>query len=83
MYRVVFHLHAQKDLRGIPAKDQRRIAAVIGRLSINPFVGKKLHGERAGQWSFKIWPHRIIYIIDRKIVTVTIIAIGHRQGVYS
>ena len=44
--------------------------------------GKKLKGELAGQYSLAIKPYRIVYTVEKKVVTVTVLHIGHRQGVY-
>ena len=61
---------------------RRRINAAIDMLRENPFAGKKLQGEHEGTWSLRVWPYRIIYVIQRDIITVTVLRVGHRQGVY-
>ncbi len=83
MYRVIIQPKAGNQLKKISLKDRRRIVIVINDLAQNPFAGKKLEGEFEGQRSIRVWPYRFLYMIDQKIVTVTILKIGHRQGVYS
>ena len=82
MYIVDIKKKAQRELLALPKKDQLRVLGAMEILSKNPFVGKKLHGEYTGAWSLRVWPYRIIYTIHQHIVTVTVVAIGHRQGVY-
>ena len=82
MYRIVFRRRTEKQLRKIPARDRERILEAISSLGLDPFQGKKLEGDFDGFFAIRIWPYRVIYAIDRKIVTVTIVRVGHRQGVY-
>lgn len=82
-YFVIVHKRAQKEVQRLPKKDQKRIRDAIYSLHFEPFAGKPLHGELKGERSLKIWPYRIIYTIEQNIVTVTVLRIGHRQGVYN
>ena len=61
---------------------RRRVDATIDVLRENPFAGKRLEGEFEGTWSLRVWPYRILYTIHQEIVTVTVLRVGHRQGVY-
>lgn len=82
MYRVVVVRSAQKNMEKFPKKDQKRIAQAIDSLSSDPFRGKQLHAEQKGKWSIRVWPYRIVYTIEKEIVTVTVLRIGHRKDVY-
>ena len=81
-YQVISPAKVQKELNKIPVNYHRKIIAALVVLSNNPYSGKKLKGERKGEWSLKIWPYRIIYRIKKYQLVVLIIKIGHRQGVY-
>lgn len=81
-YRVVVVRRAQKEALKLPKKDQKRIAEAITSLQFDPYGGKKLHGDQEGKWSIRVWPYRIIYTIEKKIVTVTVVSIGHRKNMY-
>lgn len=81
-YRVVIVKSTQKEVLKFPQKDKKRIVEALTALSIDPFRGKQLRGDHAGKWSLRVWPYRIIYMIEKKIVTVTILRIGHRKDVY-
>lgn len=82
MYTVIMKPKAEKQLSKLQRKDQERISAVIDSLGEDPFIGKKLEGDLDGYYAVRAWPYRIVYEIERKIVTVTIVAIGHRKDVY-
>lgn len=81
-YAVEIKKKALKELQKLPQKDRRRIVAAFDLLREHPFEGKKLEGDHEGAWSLRVWPYRILYVIHEKIITVTILRIAHRQGVY-
>lgn len=83
MFEVVFTPQALKQLEKLGKKDQRKIRRVVDYLVEDPFAGKKMRGEYKGQYTMRAWPYRIIYTIQKKKVTVYVLAIGHRQGIYS
>lgn len=81
-YQIVVPSNVQKDLDSIEARQRARIIKAFDELESNPFVGKKLRGEHSGERTYRVWPYRIIYRIERARLIVLIIRIGHRQGVY-
>lgn len=81
-YQVRIKPSAQKELNKLPQKDYYRALAVFSVIAANPFAGKKLEGKRAGQWSVRVWPYRIIYSIYKKELLIIVVAIGHRRGIY-
>lgn len=81
-YQIRIKTSAKKQLDKIPQKDAERISIAIQKLSINPFIGKKLLGKYTNQYSLRIWPYRVIYEIHSYMLLILIIAVGHRQGVY-
>ena len=82
MYSVVLLPRARKELAHLSRESQERIGSAIDSLRVDPFGGKKLEGKFRGAWALRVWPHRILYTIDQKIVTVTVLKIAHRQSVY-
>lgn len=82
MFIIRFQEKALKSLEIIPEKWQRRIKLAIQTLKDFPFEGKKLQGGLAGLFSLRVWPYRIIYIVKKREITVVILDIGHRQGIY-
>jgi mRNA interferase RelE/StbE len=81
-YQVILPKKVQKDLRRVDSRYLNRIKAALVALAENPYMGKGLESKRAGQWSFEVWPYRIIYVIHKSELMVLVIRIGHRQGVY-
>lgn len=82
IYTVVLERKAQKQLRKIPQQYQDRIIPALRYLAHDPFAGKKLRGDHKSEYTLRVWPYRIIYKIEKKTVTVFVLAIGHRQSVY-
>ena len=82
MFTVVLTKKAHKQYDKLSNKDRERAAIAIDELEHNPFAGKKLEGDHTGLWSVRVWPYRILYSIQKEIITVTVVAIGHRQGIY-
>ncbi|HBB02282.1 MAG: addiction module toxin RelE/StbE, RelE protein [Candidatus Peregrinibacteria bacterium GW2011_GWF2_38_29] len=81
-YKVSFSPNAEKDMKKLPDKLRLRILLVLSRISVNPFMGKKLDGKLSGHYSFRAWPYRVIYQIFKDKLLVVVVKIGHRQSVY-
>lgn len=72
----------RKNLDNVPERQRARIIAILDEIVVNPFMGKKLSGDRKGQYSVRVWPYRIIYIVKKTELIVLVIDVGHRQGIY-
>ncbi len=81
-YKIIILKHAQKEARKLPQKDQQRTTVAIASLQTDPFRGKQLHGNYEGAWAIRVWPYRIIYTIEKELVTVIVVKIGHRKDMY-
>ncbi len=82
MYHIIVQPTAQKKLVKLPKPWQSKISRAIHLLSIDPYVGKKLHGDYAGAYSLRAWPFRIIYTINARQVIVEVLDLGHRKDIY-
>lgn len=84
-FAVVFKQSAIKELQALPKKAQTKILEAVQLLSLNPLTEllqiKKLKGAGA-LYRVRIQDYRVIYTIERRLVTITIIKIGHRREVY-
>ncbi len=82
MYELLIEKQVEKQLRKIPPPDYTRLKNAILNLAENPRpVGyKKLQG-RIG-YRIKQGDYRIIYDINDNILTVLILAAGHRKDIY-
>jgi mRNA interferase RelE/StbE len=83
LYRVVVLPSAARSLGRLPRNDIRRIAEVIDSLQVNPRpsgVVKLTGGE--DKYRVRVGRYRVLYIIRDEILTVTVVAVGHRRDVY-
>ena len=82
-YKILFSRTAQKDYKSIKdAKLLKRINTILDDLQTNPFMGKPLQGEFEGLRSVKTFSFRLIYEIDKNILTITVLKIQHRKESY-
>jgi mRNA interferase RelE/StbE len=83
VYKIVLPKKVQKDLDRIDNRYKQRIHVALISLSSDPFLGKKLGGERKEERSYEVWPYRIIYKILQNELVILVIRIKHRQGAYN
>lgn len=72
----------KKVIKRLTPKDQARALDALKAIADDPFLGKPLHGKRKGQYSWRVWPYRIIYRIEKNLLIVFVIEFGPRGGVY-
>jgi len=81
-YAVSILRRAQKELADLPHDAYTRARDAIRELALNP----RPHGctKLAGRdgWRIRLGNYRIIYEIDDKSRTVTVLHVGHRRDVY-
>jgi mRNA interferase RelE/StbE len=82
-YSVQFAPSAERDLAALDKPVQRRVAARIDALAVNPRPAgvTKLQGE-ANAWRIRVGEYRVIYSIEDAQLVVLVIKIGHRREVY-
>lgn len=83
MYKIIIQPNAEKKLMKLPQHWQSKIGRAISLLIVNPFIGKKLHGNHKGAYSLRAWPYRIIYTIDAYHIIVHVLDLGHRKDIYN
>ena len=83
IYQVLISRSAEKQLKKLPLEAQRKVAAVIVSLGIEPrpYGCKKLSGTE-DSYRVRVGDYRIIYDISERKVLVTVLKIGHRRDVY-
>ncbi len=83
MFKVVFKKSVQKDLRGLPNAYQKRTLEQIGKvLTKNRYQGKALSGEFEGLYRWRTGQFRVIYEIQKDVLIILVLKIGHRKDVY-
>jgi mRNA interferase RelE/StbE len=81
-YRVSILRRALKELEQLPAEHYWRLRDAIRHLASNPRpVGSLKLTGRAG-WRIRVGVYRIIYDIDDRQQSVTVLNIGHRRDIY-
>jgi mRNA interferase RelE/StbE len=82
MYRVFLSRIAEKDLEKVNKENKPQIFAALFDLRRDPYLGKKLEGKLCECYSLRVGQYRIIYKIYKAQLTILVIRIGPRQGVY-
>lgn len=82
LYRVIVPKKVRRDLAKIDNRYWQRILAVLAILANEPHRGKPLQGDHKGEWSYHVWPYKILYRIKKQELIVLVVRIGHRQGIY-
>ena len=81
-YKIFFRKSVWKDFESIPKKELKRILEKIKSLSENPRPSgsQKLNAQE--RFRFRQGRYRIIYSIQDEELTVWIVKVGLRKGVY-
>ena len=81
-YSLVVKKSAERELRGIPKSDLRRITERLRGLKTNPRPPgcEKLSGH--DQFRIRQGDYRMVYAIDDDARVVTLVKVGHRREVY-
>lgn len=83
MYKLIIAPKAIKKLHKISRLHQREaFREILREIKEDPFVGKPLQEELANRFAYKTSAFRILYTINIKDKTVTILNAGHRATVY-
>ena len=83
VYRVIVPPHVEKQISQFHPLLKTRIRAALDELAKSPFEGKALKENLKGFYSFRVNRYRIIYSIQRQNSKVQVVAIGHRETIYS
>jgi len=81
-YRVFILRRAQKEMNDLPAHVARRIAEEIRALSREPRPPGSMKLAGRGGWRIRSGDYRVVFDIDDKVQTVTVLHVGHRKDVY-
>ena len=81
VYTIAFSVPARKQFLKLPAEVQRRIASSLERIRMRPeaYV-TKLVGQNA--YRLRVGDYRVIIDIERTVLIILVIKVGHRQSIY-
>lgn len=83
MYEILVERRAERDLKGLPTHEFRRIIAAMQALAENPRPPgcRKITGSKT-DWRIRVGPYRVVYEIDEKSKAIRIMTVRHRRDVY-
>ncbi len=73
---------ASKEIEELPSDAYRRAVEAIRELAENPRPQNCLKLTGREGWRIRVGPYRVVYEIDDKQRTVTVLHVGHRRDVY-
>ena len=85
MYKIALTNTARKEYKYLYKSNEpvlKRVRNALLSLSENPMQGKPLRLSLKGKWSYRVGVYRILYTIEKKILTVLVLDIGHRREIY-
>jgi mRNA interferase RelE/StbE len=82
-YEVFILRRAQKDLADVPLRDYKRLKDSIAALAVNPRPHGCLKLTGRMGWRIRIGDYRVIYEVDDRNQTITVLDIGNRKDVYN
>jgi len=71
----------KRNISSIPLPWRIRIGKAIDLLRQEPYFGYPLSGRHKGKRRVKVWPYRIVYMIDPPNKRVVITEVKHRGSV--
>lgn len=82
-YTIAFTTDAEKDLIKLDGQIARRIAARIALLAADPRPsGVKALAGYPGYLRIRVGDHRVVYTVEHGVLTVLVVALGHRRDIY-
>lgn len=83
-YTIIYVSTAEKELNKLPENDFIKLQRAINSLSGNPFPPGhiKLEGTKEKLYRIRKGNYSVIYSVEKNIITITILKIGHRKDVY-
>lgn len=82
-YKIEWTVDAQKDLKKLSPDIAKRIVRKAETLAVNPTPSsvETVKGTPGG-FRIRMGDYRILYTIDHRVVTVSVIRVGPRGSVY-
>lgn len=81
-WRLVITPRVQESLRTFPPETKRIVRRALEELVKNPWIGKLLRDDLTGFHSLRAKRFRIVYKMERRVVTVVVVGIGPRERIY-
>ena len=82
MYKLVIEKYAIKNIAKINSSHLPSIKEAISSLALNPRPQGYIKLKGTNAYRIRTGDYRIIYEIHDDIITIVVIDIGHRSGIY-
>jgi mRNA interferase RelE/StbE len=82
MFLLLILPRAQKELARLPEREYERIRDAISALAETPRPPGCLKLSGREGWRIRVGDYRVVYEIDDKANTLTVLQVGHRRDVY-
>lgn len=82
MFRIKLTAKAKRELKNLSKTHKHTVGLAFEELKDIPTLGKPLTRDLTGRYTYKMGIFRIVYIVNEKDETVTILTVGHRATVY-
>jgi mRNA-degrading endonuclease RelE of RelBE toxin-antitoxin system len=80
--RVIIPETIRREIGNMGNRHRQRVLAVLTILSNEPRRGRRLHGIRRPVWSYRVWPYRILYQMEKQTLIVLAMGAGRRHTIY-
>ena len=81
-WRLVITPKVQEALRTVPPETKRYVRRAFQEIAKNPWIGKPLRDDLVGLHSLRVRRFRVVYRMERHIVTVVVVGVGPRETIY-
>jgi len=83
-WKIIFTKKAQKQINDLDVSIQSRIrASILEKLVVNPdYFLESLTGDLTGYYKLRVGDYRLICSKENNELTIIVIELGHRSGVY-
>lgn len=82
-YRIEVSSTAEKQLKKIPAHEQKRVLDAILGLAAEPFpLGTRKLSGHDDVFRIRVGNYRIIYSVESQRVVIVVLKVGHRKDMY-
>ncbi len=81
-YRIEWKKSAVKTAKSFPKAIRKKIIETVDKIAEDPLKGKLLRGGLKGLRRIRIGDLRIIYLLERRKLTILIVKIGSRGDIY-
>ena len=81
-WRLVITPRVQEALRTFSPETKRYVRGALDEIVKNPWTGKPLRDDLVGFYSLRARRFRVVYKMERQVVTVIVVGIGPRETIY-